>query len=172
MSITDDDQIWEDAIEGATPLKKDARANKAYTPKARRPIEGPQPPACPVTPPPPKDLLLDKSLGDIFAAHAPGLDAKKFKKFSCGGVEFTAKVDLHGLVVEDAYQACFGFLLAAQAGGHRCVLVVHGKGGGRAGPIKQNISTWLHQHPSVLAFHTAQPRHGGGGAVYVLLRKK
>ena len=42
------------------------------------------------------------------------------------------------------------------------------------GILRQEISTWLTQAPLkriVLAFTTALPRHGGSGAVYLLLRQ-
>jgi DNA-nicking Smr family endonuclease len=32
------------------------------------------------------------------------------------------------------------------------------------------MNSWLRQHHTVLAFSSAPPRHGGTGALYVLLR--
>ena len=37
--------------------------------------------------------------------------------------------------------------------------------------FKGCVNTWLQQLDAVQAFHSAQPRHGGTGSVYVLLRK-
>ena len=40
--------------------------------------------------------------------------------------------------------------------------------------LKEELKSWLTRDPLkrvVLAFTTAQPRHGGAGALYVLLRK-
>jgi DNA-nicking Smr family endonuclease len=40
--------------------------------------------------------------------------------------------------------------------------------------LKEELKTWLTRDPLkrvVLAFVTALPRHGGAGALYVLLRK-
>ncbi|MEC8467516.1 MAG: Smr/MutS family protein, partial [Pseudomonadota bacterium] len=42
---------------------------------------------------------------------------------------------------------------------------------GNMGIIKANICQWLQNSPYVLAYHTAQGKHGGSGAVYVLMRK-
>jgi DNA-nicking Smr family endonuclease len=42
------------------------------------------------------------------------------------------------------------------------------------GILRQGVQSWLTRDPVkriVLAFCTAQPRHGGAGALYVLLRK-
>ena len=54
--------------------------------------------------------------------------------------------------------------------------IVHGKGDSRtererASILKGCTDHWLRQLEVVQAFHSAQPRHGGTGAVYVLLRK-
>jgi len=37
--------------------------------------------------------------------------------------------------------------------------------------IKNKVNSWLRQHQDVLAFHSAMPKDGGNGAVYVLLKK-
>ena len=54
------------------------------------------------------------------------------------------------------------------------VRVIHGKGS-RSGPdgpiLKPSVHHWLSLWDEVLAFASAQPRHGGNGAVYVLLRR-
>ncbi|WDA23515.1 Smr/MutS family protein [Aeromonas hydrophila] len=55
----------------------------------------------------------------------------------------------------------------------RCLLILHGKGE-RSTPralLKSYVSAWLPQLPAVMAMHSAERRHGGGGALYVLLRK-
>lgn len=55
----------------------------------------------------------------------------------------------------------------------RCLLILHGKGE-RSTPralLKSYVSAWLPQLPAVMAIHSAERRHGGSGALYVLLRK-
>ena len=37
--------------------------------------------------------------------------------------------------------------------------------------LKGYVNHWLKELDAVQAFHSAQPQHGGTGAVYVLLRK-
>ncbi|EXJ09223.1 Smr domain protein [Nitrincola nitratireducens] len=37
--------------------------------------------------------------------------------------------------------------------------------------IKSCVNDWLQQIPQVLAFTSAQPKDGGTGAVYVLLKR-
>lgn len=55
----------------------------------------------------------------------------------------------------------------------RAVLVLHGKGE-RSQPqalLKSYVSAWLPRIPEVMAIHSAERRHGGSGALYVLLKK-
>ncbi|MEQ1510837.1 MAG: Smr/MutS family protein [Sphingopyxis sp.] len=66
----------------------------------------------------------------------------------------------------------------AVAQGARVVLVVAGKarGVGEAprGAIRRELAAWLAHSPHagrILAVRNAHPRHGGAGAVYILLRK-
>jgi len=37
--------------------------------------------------------------------------------------------------------------------------------------IKSHVNTWLRQHPQVLGFTSCLPRHGGTGALYVVLKR-
>jgi len=53
---------------------------------------------------------------------------------------------------------------------------VHGKGqskaqGEQTAVLKGYVNHWLKELDAVQAFHSAQPQHGGTGAIYVLLRK-
>jgi DNA-nicking Smr family endonuclease len=92
-----------------------------------------------------------------------------------------AKLDLHGLTVATAERAVTRFLAEAAAEGHRLVLVVTGKGvrldRGRVlgGRIRAEFPGWLERADNralVAAVKAAHPRHGGGGAFYVLLRRR
>ena len=59
----------------------------------------------------------------------------------------------------------------------RCVLLIPGRGKNSplgVGVLKKEVQHWLTREPLkrvVLAFCTALPKHGGTGALYVLLRK-
>lgn len=111
-----------------------------------------------------------------FAAHRTGFDERIRKNLANGKVPYEAKIDLHGFREEEAWGALTHFLNRASDEGVRCVLVVHGKGkgygeGGGMGIIKFQVCGWLQASPKVLAYHTAQAKHGGSGAVYVMLRR-
>lgn len=84
-------------------------------------------------------------------------------------------LDLHGRTQTEAHLALDRFLAMAVAANLRCVLVVTGKGGtaGR-GVLRQMVPRWLAEarhRRTVLTYCPAQPRHGGEGALYVLLRR-
>ena len=68
------------------------------------------------------------------------------------------------------------FISEASHLGLRTLLIVHGKGhskakGDKMAVLKGYVNQWLRELEDVQAFHSAQPQHGGTGAVYVLLRK-
>jgi len=57
------------------------------------------------------------------------------------------------------------------------VLVITGKGGRTSGDgvLRAAVPRWLNEAPNrtrLLAFTPAQPKHGGAGALYLLLRRR
>jgi DNA-nicking Smr family endonuclease len=106
---------------------------------------------------------------------APRLDGKRAQRFLKGELEFDGRIDLHGLTLELAHKALAGFLMQARSRGHRMVLVITGKGAGKGGALKRMVPMWLSAPPfdTLLAgLATAQPKHGGEGALYLYLRRK
>jgi len=106
-----------------------------------------------------------------------GLERRTAQKLRRGQIPIDASLDLHGMTQSEAYGALRVALQRSQAVGHRCLLVITGKGTGRAnsGILKLMVPQWLDQpinRNRVLAFKTAQPQHGGTGAIYVLLRRQ
>lgn len=113
---------------------------------------------------------------NLIAGFLPSLDQKTRKRLASGAVSYEAVEDLHGVTLEQAWQACSAFLWQSYQQNYRCVLIVHGKGRGYGpsedmGIIKANIGRWLASHPVVMGFHTALPKHGGSGAIYILIKK-
>lgn len=112
---------------------------------------------------------------------APGLDRRSQMRLKRGQVAIEARIDLHGMTQDAAHAALNGFLARSQARGLRCVLVITGKGTRRddfgryeAGVLKREVPRWLNEggnREKVLAFTDAQSKDGGGGALYVLLRR-
>jgi DNA-nicking Smr family endonuclease len=94
-----------------------------------------------------------------------------------GRFSVQAHLDLHGLNQQEARFVLEEFLLESVRRGYTCVRVIHGRGrhSDKDGPIlKENIQRWLctrRMGRRVIAYASARRCDGGGGAVYVLLRK-
>jgi DNA-nicking Smr family endonuclease len=107
-----------------------------------------------------------------------GLDPRLVRRLRGGEFAYQAHIDLHGMTADEAKPAVTSFILRAMVAGHRCVLVVHGRG--RNSPdqrpvLKDRLKHWLTRGElghRVLAFSTARSYDGGAGAMYVLLRRE
>lgn len=114
---------------------------------------------------------------EFFEGHVLGLDPIVISKLRNGQYSPELHTDLHGMNSEQAYDALLDFVHKAYAKGMRTVIVVTGRGKnspGGQGILRQHIQDWLTKDPLkrvVLAFCTAQPKDGGAGAFYLLLRK-
>jgi DNA-nicking Smr family endonuclease len=80
-------------------------------------------------------------------------------------------LDLHGLTSAESAIAIDEFIKACRGDGLRCIQIIHGRGRmtGEA-VLKTKVNTWLPQSPYVLAYCSCLPKHGGVGALYILLR--
>lgn len=103
----------------------------------------------------------------------PGLQNKRIKQLTRGDIRQSDYLDLHQMTVEQARLAVLHFLLQSRERGYICVQIIHGKGrfNQSNAKLKNYVNCWLMQIPWVLAFSSAQPRDGGAGALYVLLRR-
>lgn len=122
------------------------------------------------------DFTLEHT-NEFLQGAVKGLDPKTLHKLRAGAFSPEAHLDLHGMTVEQAFEAMKEFLREHYLRGHRCLLLVTGRGrnspDGR-GVLRDKAQRWLTRDPFkrvVLAFVTALPRHGGPGALYVLIRK-
>lgn len=109
----------------------------------------------------------------ILCFYRKGIPEKRRRELKQGQIARQTRLDLHGLRPDDAKTALLDFIIGETTQGHRCILLVHGKGGlGKEAPVLKNlVNHWLKQIPEVLAFHSALPKDGGTGAVYVLLKR-
>ncbi|QJB57770.1 Smr/MutS family protein [Pseudodesulfovibrio sp. zrk46] len=110
--------------------------------------------------------------------YVRGLDIKTFQQLKAGALSVASHLDLHGMTSEQAHESLLFFIRESYMQGHRCVLVVTGRGVNSPGGqsiLRRETESWLTRDPlkrAVLAFCTAQPKDGGAGAIYVLLRKQ
>ena len=109
--------------------------------------------------------------------YVRGLDSKIFQQLKAGRLSPEGHLDMHGQNADQALDALLFFMRESYLAGRRMVLVIPGRG--KNSPhglsiLRQEIQTWLTREPLrriVLAFCTAQPKDGGAGALYVLLRR-
>ncbi|MFW6055214.1 MAG: Smr/MutS family protein, partial [Thermodesulfobacteriota bacterium] len=130
-----------------------------------------------------QDLLDGKiefeiSLTDEFLhGNVLGLDPRISRKLQAGQLSPENHLDLHGQNADQAFTSLIRFIRDNYINSRRCLLIIPGRGRnspeGR-GVLRDQIQIWLTRDPLkrvILAFSTARPRHGGTGALYVLLRK-
>jgi len=107
------------------------------------------------------------------------LDGSWDKRLRSGQVSPDRMIDLHGHRLDDAWHAIDRGLEAAIRSGERVVLLITGhapKGDSPVarGKIRAAVNDWLgaSRHADrIAAVRGAHPRHGGRGALYVILRR-
>ncbi len=112
---------------------------------------------------------------DVISYQHDSISWKKMQALKSAQIAIEEHIDLHGMNIEQARSEIQYFLHFAIVHHIRCIRIVHGKGYRKSVEfpvLKNKVNTWLQQHPQVLAFHSALPKDGGVGAVYVLLKKE
>ncbi len=174
MTISDDDRnAFAKATEDVRRLKPKNQAQldtPRPKPKARQTRKAHQ-------------AILEQSLSGPFSSETheefsfrrDTVPNRIFRRLKQGDFALEAEIDLHGMRLAEARNELQQFLRECIERGLASVRIVHGKGtrSGPEGPIlKPSVHHWLSLWDEVLAFASSQPRHGGNGAVYVLLRKR
>jgi len=117
---------------------------------------------------------VPKALPPLEIGKSAGIDRASFEKLKRGQMAIEARLDLHGKTQDEAYRELSSFIARAQAQGKRLALVITGKGREGKGVLRESVPRWLNEpalRGRVLALANAQPRDGGAGALYVLLRR-
>ncbi len=110
-------------------------------------------------------------------SHAPTatLELNQDRKTRRGRVDIDMKVDLHDKTQAEAFPMLRLTLERAASRGHKCVLVVTGKGLRLDGILRRAFPGWINSpdiRPLVANYAQAHIRHGGSGAWYVFLKRK
>lgn len=103
-----------------------------------------------------------------------GVDKSTAKKLTGGKFNIDAKLDLHGKTQDEALLSLRHFIKNSFEMGKRGVLVVTGKGSNNDGILKNQVPRWMNIsgiREYIIMFSYAQPKHGGDGALYVLLKR-
>lgn len=176
-----DHELWDEVAKSITPLRRPRAAKATVAAPVPRPTVHVSSPHVHVPRP--------------TAHHAPpplgAFDRRTAQKLLRGQVEIERRLDLHGIGIELAYVQLLGFLRSAHADQVRTVLVITGKGDSpfarhtlhgsshfhapeRQGRLRRMVPEWLHEaefRALVSGFQPAHPRHGGGGAYYIKIRR-
>lgn len=104
------------------------------------------------------------------------LDRATFTKLRKGKMVPEARLDLHGMREEQAYQSFARFIASSKASGLRCLLVITGKGKSpnSSGALRRALPLWIESarfSSLILAYSPAARKDGGDGAWYILLRR-
>lgn len=100
----------------------------------------------------------------------PGVSPKQLINLKKGKFPIEATLDLHGFDSDSARTELTNFIDHNYQSKKRYVRIVHGKGHQGKPVLKNRLNNWLRQIDTVLAFTSAVPKHGGTGAVYVLIK--
>jgi len=172
----DDHAVWDGVTRSIKPLRRRASSKASSAPdlkaasdkmaKSRSRVSAPAARPAPATRPAAAPALLDR---------------KTRQKLARGSQAIDARIDLHGLTQSEAHHALARFLRNAQDRGARFVLVITGKGGprvdafsGERGVLRRQVPLWLKLpefRAYVVGFEEAHVGHGGGGALYVQVKR-
>lgn len=143
-----------------------------------------------IEPPAPTPFIPDRGR-PIATRPAETLDSGWDRRLSRGRAAPEMVIDLHGLTREAARALLYARISDARVRGVRVILVITGKGiapgpqpadlvpglsNGRSirGTIRAELPRWLGEaglSAHIAAVRNAHPRHGGSGAVYLILRR-
>lgn len=172
-SLTPDEaELWGRVAATIRPLSRDAvpavkASEKSPETAVRQIISGPSSRPTPATP----------------ARHVPiaqkTLDGSWDRKLGSGRVEPDRVIDLHGMTLDTAWRAIDRGLEQAIARGDRVLLLItgHHRPGEppvERGKIRAAVHDWLaaSRHASrIAAVRGAHGRHGGGGSLYLILKR-
>jgi len=171
----DEAELWARVTATIRPLSRDKATEppidtsiSANTPAAK-PVGGRVPPPRPATPP----AKTPKTLGE------GGLDGHWDRRLRSGDVRPDRILDLHGHSLDRAWTAIDQGLERAINQGERVILLItgHARPGEppiQRGKIRAAVHDWLaaSRHAGrIAAVRGASKRHGGGGSLYLILRR-
>lgn len=176
--LSDEDKdLFREHMRGVKPLDKEKTqklptAKPIAPPRKKHPIPIVTP--SPITIPHLSDFIQETVYSETILSYAcPGVSHKRLNELRKGQIPWEARLDLHGMTTEEGRMSLSRFIEMQTQNHKRCLLIIHGKGGYKGAPpvIKNRVNRWLTQFDQVVAFHSAQPKDGGTGAIYVLLKK-
>jgi DNA-nicking Smr family endonuclease len=168
----DEAELWSRVTATIRPLSREK--NDTQQPEKKR-----EHVASSRLPPPSNQRLLARALAPTPISHRT-LDGSWDRRIRSGEIEPDRVLDLHGMNLERAWRAIDRGLEQAINGGERVVLLItgHHRPGDppvERGRIRAAVHDWLaaSRHSSRIAsVRGAHRRHGGGGSLYIVLRRR
>jgi DNA-nicking Smr family endonuclease len=174
----DEQTLWQAVTATIRPLSRDLPVPPVSPPKTLPPSPVPVAPAAPrgrvppprpapATPAPPRPLV------------GAGLDGSWDRKIGRGQIVPDRTIDLHGHGLDSAWHRIDQGIESALAAGDRVILLITGHAPRGAPPVQRGriraaVHDWLaaSRHAGrIAAVRGAHPRHGGGGSLYLVLRR-
>ena len=173
----DEAQLWAKVTASIRPLSREpVEREKAAVPPSPMPPETkaapakpkPSPPPRRIPPPPPPRRMIGNTL-----------DGGWDRRLKGGTVEPDRILDLHGHNLDQAWESIDRALETAIQRGERVLLLItgHARAGDppvERGRIRAAVNDWLavsRHAPRIAAVRQAHRRHGGGGSLYLILRR-
>lgn len=180
----DEQALWAKVVESVRPMHP-SQPSLTFSPAGRGQGEGERAPASvePKRKPAsarPAQPIVPKAEGPKRPTPGTTLDASWDRRLARGAVAPDMTIDLHDHDLSGAYSLLDTRLEQAIGMGARLVLLITGRPPKGEPPIlrgriRHAVGDWLHasRHAgSIAAVRGAHPRHGGAGALYIVLRRR
>jgi DNA-nicking Smr family endonuclease len=178
-----DHALWDEVSRSIKPLTR-RHSRKSVVSRAHAPVS-------PQTVQPAKLTVTKRRVAQAVPPPLAPMDRRTAQKLGRGQIEPESVLDLHGDGLEIARMKLLHYLASQRQHGAKLVLVITGKGASpfarhtlhgishfhapeREGRLRREVPFWLGEEVfrhHVVGYQPAHPRHGGGGAFYVRLRK-
>jgi DNA-nicking Smr family endonuclease len=165
----EEQRLWGKVVESVRPLRPAPETPIVSMEAIEPPPPAPLRPRIAAAPPPPPP-------------KGPGttLDRSWDRRLGRGSVQPDLTLDLHGHDLDRAWRLLDSRLETAIASGARILLLITGKPPGAERPVARGriraaVGDWLaaSRHAGdIAAVRGAHPRHGGAGALYIVLRRR
>ncbi len=180
-------QLWKTITANVKPLFKNGKSGSGKTKPKQKASQAESQSSFPSKKPSIKSLSPPLDKEKVFCergtSKTAGIDRRTTNRLRRGQLPIEGELDLHGFKQTQARQALDSFIEKAAHERKRCLLVITGKGeragvakGWRgSGVLREAVPNWLNDPVNrdlILTFCHAQPRDGGNGALYVLLKRK
>jgi DNA-nicking Smr family endonuclease len=182
-----DFELWDEVKKAVSPLgrRKAMKSKPRLIEVSKSALQTPRVEIYPST------FALPKNVPISQPPAISSFDRRTAQRLGRGSVEPESRIDLHGENLETARFALLNFIFRQRQYGNRLVLVITGKGSSpfarhtlhghshfhtpeREGKLRREVPMWFHDvefRKHIIGFQPAHPRHGGGGAFYVKLRR-